>query len=309
MAQRVDIFRMFAGVLVALAIISSGLWQGQLWAQVTGPTLTIPQAIAATVGHPVLAPVDFRAGGAAVASLTFSIDFDESCLGFDDSDSNNDGLLDHVHFSKPAAFQGSVSYAAADLAGELDIVIADFSPPFAILPDTDGLVTIEFIPLCSPTGDAPLTAAIGFSHAPTVSFGDPGGRDLKGITSGGTVVIANPATATTTPTATATSTTTPLATPTTTSTALPTATATAKATTVASPTATATATVLLLPSETVPATPTVTTTATATAPPTATATATLQSTTAPTAVATPTATATTESVPQLSRIFLPWIKQ
>ena len=211
---------MLAGGLATLAVISGGLSSGQIFAQATDPSLAIPQAIPAVVGQPVTVPVHFRTGGAAVASVVFSVDFDEACLRFDAGDNNNDGQLDNVRFNKPAMFRGSAAYSADDLDGELDFVIADFSPPIATLPDTDALVTLEFTPTCPPPASMPITVAIAFSNAPAVSFGDPIGNDLAGTASGGTVVIAHPAAATVTPTATATAT----ATPTPTATATPTAT-------------------------------------------------------------------------------------
>lgn len=71
------------GSLVLVAVISGCWLGGRLLAQSSGPALRLPPALPAVVGQPVTVPVDFRPGGAAVASLTFSIDFDESCLGLD----------------------------------------------------------------------------------------------------------------------------------------------------------------------------------------------------------------------------------
>lgn len=194
-------FYLLAGALIALVIISSSILSDRIFAQASGPSLTIPQAIPATVGNLATVPVDFRTGGAAVGSVVFSIDFDEVCLGFDARDNNNDGLPDSVHFNKPAAFRGSVAYAADDLDGELDFVIADYSPPIASLPDTDGLVTLAFTPLCTPT-TAPVSAIVAFSAAPAISFGAPNGNDLMGSGRDGSVEIANPVPPTVTSTAT-----------------------------------------------------------------------------------------------------------
>ncbi len=208
LARRENYFLILVSGLVMLAIVGSSFGADRIFAQASGPSLTIPQAIPAMVGSPVTVPVDFRTGGAAVGSVVFSIDFDEECLGFDARDNNNDGQPDSVHFSKPAAFRGSVSYAADDLDGELDFVIADYSPPIAALPDTDGLVTLEFTPLCTPT-TAPISVAVAFSDAPAISFGAPNGNDLTGSGSDGSVEIAKPVTPTTTATATSTATFTP----------------------------------------------------------------------------------------------------
>lgn len=242
--QHQNQLRRFVGYAVSLVIISGYLAWGPIFAQVAGPTLSIPQALPAMAGQPVTVPIDLQTGETAVASIVFSIDFDQTCLGFDSSDNDHDGLFDNVHFNMPAAFRGSVSYTAADLAGELDFVIADFAPPIATLPNKDGLVTITFTPLCMPAADAAITATVGFAHAPMVSFGGPDGNDLSGATSDGAVEIHAPGAATVTPTATLT----PSATPLTTATSLPTAPAT--------PTFTATAAVT--PNVTVTLTPTAT---------------------------------------------------
>ena len=104
----------FCSSVMLVAVISGCLLWGRVMAQSTSPSLALPVGLPATVAQRVTVPMNFRPGGAAVGSLIFSIDFDESCLGFDASDQNNDGLLDSVRFTLPAAFQGSVAYAATD---------------------------------------------------------------------------------------------------------------------------------------------------------------------------------------------------
>lgn len=204
-------------------------WQSPL-RQASGPALTIPTGIMATVGATVTVPVDFRHNGNGAASVIFSIDFDPTCLAFDATDNNGDFTPDAVHFTLPPAFRGSASYDSTDSDGELDIVIADYIPPLATLPDTDRLVDITFTALCAPAPGQTLVSPIDFSGTPSPSFSDTGGSDINGTASGGTVVIANPTAATVTPTGTALPTITPTsiiipaATPTPTATATPTAT-------------------------------------------------------------------------------------
>ena len=194
-------FQRFCSSVVLVAVISGCLLWGRMMAQSTGPSLALPVGLPATVAQRVTVPVNFRTAGAAVGSLIFSIDFDESCLRFDASDLNNDGLLDSVRFTLPAAFQVSVAYAATDTDGELDFAIADYAPPIAALPNLDGLVAIDFTPLCSPTSATPISAAIRFARAPAVGFGGVDGRELTGTTQDGTVAITLPPSANVAPVA------------------------------------------------------------------------------------------------------------
>jgi hypothetical protein len=191
----------FCSSVMLVAVISGCLLWGRVMAQSTSPSLALPVGLPATVAQRVTVPMNFRPGGAAVGSLIFSIDFDESCLGFDASDQNNDGLLDSVRFTLPAAFQGSVAYAATDTDGELDFVIADYAPPIVALPNLDGLVAIDFTPLCSPTSATPISAAVRFARAPAVGFGGVDGRELTGTTQDGVVTITLPPSANVAPVA------------------------------------------------------------------------------------------------------------
>lgn len=273
------------GRLVLVAVISGYGLGGQLLAQSSGPTLRLPPALPAVVGQRVTVPIDFRPGGDAVAGLTFSIDFDESCLGLDASDQDGNGLLDRVRFTLPAAFQVSVAYAAADTDGELDVVIADYAPPIASLPSLDGIVAIDFMPLCSTPDNTPVRAAIRFASAPAASFGAVDGRDLSGVTQDGAVLITLVAVATLTPTVT------PIAT----------VTATVTTTATATPSGSATAIATTTPMATDPATTTPMATDPATATPMATGTL------IPTAI--PNATATPLPTHQPWPLFLPLLRQ
>ena len=170
----------------------------------TAALLLIPAEIAAASGYSVTVPVAFQSNGNTVASTTFSIDFDESCLAFNDKDGNNDGRPDAVRFGAPLAFRSSVSYNATDLDGELDVVIADYSFPMASLPDLSELMTVRFTPLCTPAAREPVMAAVRFSTAPVASFGDVNGLDVEGSVSDGAVVIYDELTPTPTVTPSAT---------------------------------------------------------------------------------------------------------
>lgn len=192
-------------------LLSSSLFIGQLPVQSATPAeaaapalLAMPAGIAAATGYSVTVPVAFQSGGNAVGSTTFSIDFDESCLAFNERDGNNDGRPDAVRSTVPLAFRLSVSYNASDADGELDLVIADYSFPIASLPDNDALLTIGFTAHCTPEAGQLREAPLLFSQAPVASFGDANGVDVAGTTSNGSVAIQAEPLATPTPTVTVT---------------------------------------------------------------------------------------------------------
>lgn len=223
------------------------------------PTLAIPERIAATQNAKVSVPIELNRNGQTIAGTAFSIDFDESCLAFDPSDADNNGVADAITFNLPPQFNPGVTFEASDSDGELDFVIVDFVPPFASLSD-DTIVTIELMTTCQPEPNASIIAPVLFSNQPSATFSDESGENVPGSSSDGSVEII-------------------FATPTATSTAMPSATMTATATQSATPTST-TSTATVSPTESVSASPSATTTPT----PSATA----------TASATPTATMTVE---------------
>ncbi|MCP3962363.1 MAG: hypothetical protein GY719_31355 [bacterium] len=151
------------------------------------PTLVIPAEIPAGFGSTVDVPIIFTSNGLEVAATTFSVDYDETCLGFDPADTDLDGELDNVSFSLPPGFGPSVSFAAGDFDGELDIAIFDPGLPLEALPDGD-LATITFTTLCEPAGTS-IIAPVSFSDLPAPTFGDTLGQDVPGDSAGGSVEI------------------------------------------------------------------------------------------------------------------------
>ena len=149
------------------------------------PLLSIPSQIPAMPGSSVSVPVTFSSGSNSIASLVFSIDFNEAYLSFDPADNDNDGIPDAITLNAPAAFSAQVNYDAADSDGELDFVIADFALPFSTL--QDGVVaTITF------TAQHPLwtvDARVGFSQHPPISFGSVAGQSVPGSGVEGSVRI------------------------------------------------------------------------------------------------------------------------
>ncbi len=152
-----------------------------------GPNLVVPTAVPTSFPMPVAVPVILNSNGATISAITFSVDYDESCLAFDPSDVDLDGIPDDVVFSLPPDFLGSVTFSAGDTDGELDFAIADFIPPLAVLPDGI-LATITLTPICAPAGSS-IFAPVGFSSDPTASFGGTSGQSIAGTTLDGSVEI------------------------------------------------------------------------------------------------------------------------
>lgn len=160
---------------------------GGLLAPSTGPELIIPNQVPAEAGGTVTVPVTLTANGNAITSLIFSVDYDAAWLSLDPTDSDEDGIPDAVTFDVPAAFATSATFDGNDTDGEIDVMIADLSPPLAGLPDGDVLsITLE---VASPSGAT--EAAVNFSHDPPASFGNTEGQSVAGTTDGGSVLISS----------------------------------------------------------------------------------------------------------------------
>ena len=147
------------------------------------PTLTIPSQIGTAPATDVEVPINFTGNGSNISSLLFTVDLDESCLDFDPTDADMDGVPDSVTFNLPGDFFGSVA-VTGDPASELDFAILDASVPLATLPD-DTLSTLLLTPNCTPSAVS-IIAPVAFTAA---SFGDTGGQDVIGSSVDGSVEI------------------------------------------------------------------------------------------------------------------------
>ena len=213
------------------------------------PLLDIPDRIPATVGGSAIVTVNLDTDGEAISGLIFSLDIDPTCLAFNDSDANGDGIPDAAQFVVPLQFSPSIGYQPDDTDGEIDVVITDYSPPLASLPNGP-VLALRFDVICEPDiTDNSRISDITFSAFPPVSFGNPAGQGVPGISSPGSVKIARAEITppTITPTTTPTTTPTPTPTATGTNTTTPTPTPTPTGTVTATPTP-PTATVTLTPS-------------------------------------------------------------
>jgi uncharacterized repeat protein (TIGR01451 family) len=130
-------------------------------------------------------PVQLATAGNALGAVTFSIDYDASCL---DPDIDQDGTLDSVTVNVPADFTVTIFYDALDTDGEIDVSIADFNPPIASLPNGD-LLTINYAVTCPAVPVTAVDAIQAFSLDPAATFGNDAGGDVNGAQVDGIVRI------------------------------------------------------------------------------------------------------------------------
>jgi hypothetical protein len=154
------------------------------YAQGGGPVLSIPTDIPAGSPGTVVVPIALQHNQIGIAALAFSIDYDPACLSLGDED-----VEDAVNFLIPSQMRGSILFDASDTDGELDIVVADYSPPLTTLPNSNPLVEVTFTVVCDPGAGETITSPILFSQAPPASFSDTLGGGVEGTVSNGTVVI------------------------------------------------------------------------------------------------------------------------
>lgn len=146
----------------------------------------------------------FAANGRIANVTMFSVDFDEGCLLFDPIDADHNQIPDNVVFNVSNQFILSAAFDANDTDSELDIMIADYTQPYAVLPN-GVLATIRLAAICQAPADAPITAPVRFSQAPAPSLSTGAGSELRVDWCDGSVLITtNPAAPTPAPTASAT---------------------------------------------------------------------------------------------------------
>lgn len=152
------------------------------------PALAIEEAIPAAEHETVDVGVALYTAGASIAATAFSVDYDQTCLAFDDTDANGDGVPDALAFHVPAGFAVTAFHDPGDGDGEIDILIADLAPPISTLADGP-LVTLTFTATCSPAAGSTILAPVVFSTHPSATFGDGLAVDVAGTTTGGSVKI------------------------------------------------------------------------------------------------------------------------
>ena len=124
--------------------------------------------------YSIKVPIRLTSGTQDIGSLNFSLNNDETCLTFNETDSDGDGTPDAI-IDVQAGFKINANYEEIDSDGELDIGIYDI--PVKKL--TDGMVVvIEFGVNQACVGQN--TVDLKFSTDPDVSFGNLNGQSASG---------------------------------------------------------------------------------------------------------------------------------
>ncbi len=163
------------------------------------PKLEIQDQVPALAGSSVEVPVTLSTDGAQLTDLSFSLDYDQSCLVFDPTDGDDDGLADAILFFGPAELMADVSFDAADTDGEVDVVVdVPGTAPAEFL--SDGVLAIvTFGVICDPApasfqGSRSRTsstrlAAVDFSADPSAVFIENQVQALSGTVVDGSVLV------------------------------------------------------------------------------------------------------------------------
>ncbi|MCB0061176.1 MAG: hypothetical protein KDE19_03640, partial [Caldilineaceae bacterium] len=88
-------------LLTTLLVLGALLWTFAVYtttamAGTDGVSLAFGTDLQVNVGETITVPLQFVSAGNAVSSATFSINFDQRCLRFDDGDENGDGIPDAI---------------------------------------------------------------------------------------------------------------------------------------------------------------------------------------------------------------------
>lgn len=153
------------------------------------PAIFVQGGLAGPVGGLVDVPIAFDSVGDHVAALSFSLDYDDTCLALDPTDQNHNGVPDAIVIDAPTQFFPSITVNPGGQKGRLNVVLADYIPPLAALRDTAALLTIQFRIVCPVAPGDTDYAVVGFAETPAVGFSDNAGRDLPGVARAGVVQV------------------------------------------------------------------------------------------------------------------------
>lgn len=131
--------------------------------------LSIPSSIPASTGTIVTIPVFFSGNDSNIDATDFSIDFDEECLSFDDTNP------DAIQFMLSSSFSTSATFNPTETASEIDVSIYSFTNPRVAIPD-GVIMTVELQvkATCAAPPGSSRSARVGFSNDPIPSFGNSG---------------------------------------------------------------------------------------------------------------------------------------
>jgi uncharacterized membrane protein len=181
-------------IVILLMLLSiSGLSSLPVYAQSAylsaAPELSVPTTMSAVAGGTLEVPVTFTANGNDISAVAFWIDYDETYLSIDKTDTNEDGVPNAITYQGPGTHSISTPSLDVDGEGRIGILIADTSLPFASLLDGN-VLTITFT-----VKDQEGKTTVGFANdtAKTprqeTSFSDLDGNDVAGTSSNGDVTI------------------------------------------------------------------------------------------------------------------------
>ncbi|MEM7536427.1 MAG: hypothetical protein AAF639_29860 [Chloroflexota bacterium] len=156
------------------------------------PALSLPTTVLPLVEGELILPVQFNnglgdevgtgvsTGEPLVGSLIFSLDYDETMLAFDATDTNEDGIPDAIVDNLPAGYSAMVFFDADDASGELDFVVTNFSNSPTPL-DNGKLfdITLTAVEELS-SGDGAIESFVRFSANVPASFGTITGHTIDG---------------------------------------------------------------------------------------------------------------------------------
>lgn len=139
------------------------------------PELSLPnevtQLMSDASGISLMVPIRLTSHSEEIASLAFSLDYDQSCLSFDNQTDENGDQIPDAMSGLPSGFQIHAQQALADTDGELDIMIS--SLPVISLKD-GSVLNLAFELDASCVGHT--SAGLSFSTDPSVIFGNTAGE-------------------------------------------------------------------------------------------------------------------------------------
>jgi hypothetical protein len=155
----------------------------------TSPALQIPATPQTMVQNRIAVPVLLTSNGQAVAAVGFALDYQESCLLFDATDSDGDGQPDAIS-GLPVDFAVTIAHHPTQSSAELEVAIYNATPPIRTLRDGI-LLTVQFLVrvACRPTAGVPTNVTINFAAEPAASFGGPTSTDLVGTVTDATIPL------------------------------------------------------------------------------------------------------------------------
>jgi len=151
------------------------------------PTLSIPNSQRNAAQGSFSVPINLTSNGASIAAVGFTLNYDQTCLSFDATDNNSDGVPDAIT-GLPSGFIPSITPDAN--AGALNIGLVDNTAPINALSD-GALLTVAFNvkPACVTTDGSTHSVTLSFANDPAPSFSDPTGHDVNGTSNDATIPL------------------------------------------------------------------------------------------------------------------------